>query len=99
MVAKTPAHARKVGRRIKTDTDGYPLFDCAGQCVAAATLLARQLPQPTTPEERWVQIKRAEGTVGKGSGVGSGELCGAAGLSKDGHGRFAIYQPGRPQRP
>nr|CAB3453764.1 unnamed protein product [Digitaria exilis] len=47
--------AREVGQRIETNADGYPLFDRASQCIAAATLLSRQLPQLSTLEERRVQ--------------------------------------------
>nr|CAB3472686.1 unnamed protein product [Digitaria exilis] len=49
------ARAREVGQRIETNADGYPLFDWASQCIAAATLLSWQLPQPSTPEEHRVQ--------------------------------------------
>lgn len=48
------ARARKVGRRIETNVDGCPLFEQASQCVAAAALISRKLPQPSTPEERRV---------------------------------------------
>lgn len=47
--------ARDVMRPTVTDKSGYPLFDRASQCVAAATLLARQLPEPATPEQQQVQ--------------------------------------------
>lgn len=51
----TGARVCDLGQRIETNTDGYPLFDLATQCVAAAALLTRQLPPSSTPEERRVQ--------------------------------------------
>lgn len=51
-------HARirvqDVGRRIETDEEGFPLFDRPSQYVAAAALLAWQLPQVATPEQQRV---------------------------------------------
>lgn len=41
--------------QVETEETGYPLFDHASQCVATATLLACQLPEPATPEQRQVQ--------------------------------------------
>ncbi|KAF8670522.1 hypothetical protein HU200_050542 [Digitaria exilis] len=62
----------------------HELFDRASQCIAAAMLLSRQLPQPSTHEERRVQnglktlleratVQQAESSAGRRrySGVGA----------------------------